>query len=350
MSNYGTEILKLESLYEGRRAFYGDLHNHSNSGGTSDGKCTMQVWREAMRELGMDFASILDHRQVRHMYQPEWEDGVFIGGTEPGTFISDSKASVNEMHYNMLFENAEPLETLLEKFTEYKFEGGVEGHFVYPDFTTDRMGQLISFIKEKGGFFVYPHPKQLMQSDAPCDYWFADETGIEVFYGDMRNEHTENNYKLWCDLLEKGKRVWACAGEDGHAYPTVNALTTIYAEEKTNKSYLSHLRQGDFICGSVGIRMCIGDTLMGGKCDFDGKKLVVSAGDFHKSVVHENHSYKLVILNDKGTVAVENIEPGKNNFFVYETEECRFYRAEVFDETEMLRIAIGNPIWNIKNA
>ena len=98
------DIQKLNSLYGGRRVFFGDLHNHSNSGGTSDGKCELSVWRKEMAELGLDFAAILDHRQVRHMYLPEWEDGVFIGGTEPGTAISDFKGEKNGMHYNMLFE------------------------------------------------------------------------------------------------------------------------------------------------------------------------------------------------------------------------------------------------------
>ncbi|MBQ7901536.1 MAG: hypothetical protein IJ365_06195, partial [Clostridia bacterium] len=179
-----------------------------------------------------------------------------------------------------------------------------------------------------------------------CDYWFADETGIEVFYNDMRNDATADNYALWCELLHCGKRVWACAGEDGHRYPTVNALTTLYAEERKNASYLSHIRQGDFVCGSVGIKMCIGDCTMGGICDFDNKKLVIAAGDFHKSVAKDGHTYKLVVLNDEGVVASEELSPDKANYFAYETRPCKFYRAEVIDETENLRIAIGNPIWN----
>ncbi|MBQ7901153.1 MAG: hypothetical protein IJ365_04215, partial [Clostridia bacterium] len=112
MNASAKDIEQLSSLYEVRKVYYGDFHNHSNSGGTSDGRCTLQEWHDAMGKLGMDFAAILDHRQVRHMYLPEWEDGVFIGGTEPGTFISDSKAEVTEMHYNMVFENSAPLEKL----------------------------------------------------------------------------------------------------------------------------------------------------------------------------------------------------------------------------------------------
>jgi len=107
------EINKLEKLYEGCKVYHGELHDHSASGGTSDGKLPLQEWVKEMAELNMDFAAILDHRQVRHMYLPEWKDGLFIGGSEPGTRISDSKAEVAEMHYNMLFEGPKELEALL---------------------------------------------------------------------------------------------------------------------------------------------------------------------------------------------------------------------------------------------
>lgn len=341
------DIELLESLYKGRKAYFGDFHNHSNSGGKSDGKYDLKQWREAMEELDMDFACILDHQQVRHMYLPEWDDTIFIGGSEPGTNIVDIEAEEKGLHYNMVFAEPKPLEKLLENFPEFKFAGGVmDGFFIYPNFTRARFCELVQFIKDNGGFFVHPHPKQIMRSNDPCDYWFGDETGIEVFYRNMRDKRSEDNYQLWCELLQCGKKVWACAGEDGHSNPKVNALTAIYSEEKSSKTYLSHVRKGDMICGSVGIKMCIGDCVMGGTCDFDGKNLVVSAPDFHSSVVEEGHKYKLVLLDDKGVVATEDISPDGKEVFSYKTEPCKFYRAEVFDETENLRIAVGNPIWN----
>ena len=132
------EIKKLESLYTGCKAYHGEMHDHSASGGTSDGKYPLSVWVEEMQQLKMDFAAILDHRQVRHMYLPEWKDGLFLGGSEPGTIISDSKAEKKEIHYNMLFTGPAPLEELLAEFPEFEFEGGPEGHFRYPFFTRFR--------------------------------------------------------------------------------------------------------------------------------------------------------------------------------------------------------------------
>lgn len=340
------EIAYLEELYADRRAYFGELHNHAKTGGTADGLRTLSHWRGAMEALKMDFAAILDHKQVRHMFQEEWEDGLFIGGTEPGTGILDSKAEVKSMHYNMVFTGPEPLMELLTEFEEYGFTGGKEGHFNYPRFTTERFGELIDRVKEKGGFFVHPHPKQLMKSDDPLDYVFRDQTGLEVFYGDMANAHTALNYDLWMGVLAAGRRIWAVAGGDNHACADDRALNTIYAESRTNKAYLDHLREGDFVCGSVGIKMCIGDQKMGGSCSFAGKKLILSVADFHRSVKNPDHTYRVDIINDRGVVCSEEFSCTEPVTLSLETEPCAYYRAEVFDVNRNLRIAIGNPIWN----
>ena len=55
------EISQLEALYAGRVAFHGELHDHADTGGTSDGGKDLRHWRGALDALKMDFASILDH-------------------------------------------------------------------------------------------------------------------------------------------------------------------------------------------------------------------------------------------------------------------------------------------------
>ena len=344
------DIEQLNALYANRRVFHGELHDHSASGGTSDGKRPLAHWRGAMEALEMDFAAILDHKQVRHMYLPEWEDGVFIGGSEPGLHhIVDIPVEKNGLHYNMIFEGPKPLEELLSEFPEFQFTGGPEGHFSYPDFTRERFCELIEAVLAKGGFFVYPHPKQVAVSDNPLHYWFRDFIAMEVFYMTMESTYTVENYKLWTDLLALGKRVWASAGCDMHACATDKALTTLYAEEKKNASYISHLREGDFVCGPVGIKMCVGDTRMGGVADFGKNRLVVSVGDFHKCVRNPAHRYKLVLLDDKGMVAEEEIGCEQTASFAFSTDPAaNFYRVEIFDMDRNLRISIGNPIWNCK--
>ena len=353
------EIQHLNSLYADRVVFHGELHDHANTGGTSDGKNPLSHWRGALDALKMDFAAILDHKQVRHMYLPEWEDGLFLCGTEPGTDIIDSQATYKETHYNMLFENPKLLEQLLEEFPEYEFTGGPEGHFIYPNFTRERFGQLIDAVKAKGGLFVIPHPKQCMKSEYPLDYWYRDWTGLEVFYKDYRDirpgkEYTQQNYVLWTTLLSMGKRIWACAGGDWHKVCTDKALTTLYATERTTAAMIKPLRVGDFTCGGVGIRMCIGDAVCGSECDLAGKRLIVSVGDLHEDVYISGHRYRVDILNDRGVVASKEFryeELKEPVYLALDTDAgSDFYRVEVFDQISAYRIAIGNPIWNSKRA
>ena len=364
------EVKLLNELYEGRNPYQGEMHDHGATGGTSDGKRTLEHWKGAMEALNMDFAAILDHRQVRHMYLPEWEDGKFICGTEPGTRILDSKAEVKGIHYNMIVPNPKALEDLLSEFPEYEFEGGSEGHFKYPGFTHARIQELIASLKAKGGFFVHPHPASVMVSDDSLDYWIEDETGFEVIYYSIDNEFTHKNYKLWTDIIGAGKRIWAIAGGDGHACCWDGALTTIYAKELSSAGLLEYLRKGDFTCGPVGIRMCIGNQTMGGMCEFKGDKLIVSVGNFHKSVLFPEHSYRMDVIDDKGVVCstavaidkiyhpvvfankiqqgVDSLEANELTFAFDVNPDAKFYRVEIFDETKNWRIAIGNPIWNSK--
>lgn len=347
-----SQLRHLGGLYEGRALYFGDLHNHASTGGTSDGKRPLSHWKGALEALNMDFVGVYDHRQVRHMYLPEWEDGTFICGTEPGTRIIDCDAidGKNAMHYNLIFQSPAPLEELLTEFSQYEFTGGHEGHFIYPEFERKEFCRLIDAVLEKGGFFVHPHPKQIMQSDDPLQYWFRDKTGIEVFYGDMRNEMTAQNYKLWCDLINMGKRLFACAGQDGHGCASDTALTAIYSTEKSSAGFISRLREGDFVCGSVAMRMCVGDTRMGGKCSFDGKRLCISVDKFHPSVKNAEHRYELVILDGRGEIVRKRISCTEPTAFSFITEkEAEFYRAEIVDISQGLRIAIGNPIWNEKD-
>ena len=338
------EIEFLNQQYAGRRPFHGELHDHSACG---DGRRTLMHWRGAMEALHVDFAAILDHRQVEHMYHPDWEDGVFLGGSEPGTKISDSKAENPQMHYNMIFEGPKPLEELLEAFPEFAFSGGITGRFNYPKFTTERMMELARYIREHGGMFVHPHPKQLMQSDDPTDYWFGDWTGIEIITNGCTTQQTQDNYELYKALLAAGKRVWGCAGNDYHCCASDQALTTVYATEKKNAAYMEALRVGDFTAGCVGIRMCIGETRMGGETAFDGKTLILCVDDFHCNFANPEHTYRLEIISDAGVEESVNFKPGEPLYVSLPTKaDRRFYRTTVTDLNRNLILAYGNPIWN----
>lgn len=352
------EIAYLNSLYANENAYYGDIHGHPGGGIIEDGKVDISVWVSDRESVGVDFYTAMNHKQVAHMYDDGWDDTVFIGGSEPATTITKGEKKIS-VHYNMIVPNPEALIEVLQLFPEFKYTGGTGdiainmGTFGYPKFTYDRFNELISAIKERGGTVVNVHPKQQWTSDEPLDYYYQDYMGLEVFYspndGDIHGPDSQDNYKLWTDLLAQGKRIWATAGSDSHGAPVNTALTTLYSSERLNTKYMEKLASGNFAPGYVGIRMAMGDVEMGGHTDFEGKKLIFSVGDFHSKYLDNVRAYKVNVITDQGVVYSTVVDGTKTSYFSLDADEnAKFYRIEVVDEdlTGLPIVGMGNPIWN----
>lgn len=80
----------------------------------------------------------------------------------------------------------------------------------------------------------------------------------------------------------------------------MDALSTVYSTAKDAKEHFEHFKVGDFVCGPVGIRMVIGDAVMGSETAFAGQRVVFSVGDFHKSAYDPTHKYQVELHSDKG--------------------------------------------------
>lgn len=339
----------LDKLYEGMHPYYGDLHIHTNSGGKSDGAVEIGKWPEMMRELSVDFAAVVDHRQIRHMFIPEWDDKIFICGTEPGTHIIEglSAARDDTMHYNMLFEHKNDLEKVLEAFPEFEFTGGIDGVFKYPRFKKQRLVEIASFVRSIGGCFVHAHPKQLMASVDPLDYYFGEKTIIETIYGDLQSYSTLMNYRLWCDLLALGKKVYASAGSDSHTIAFNTAVSTVYSSKKEGSSFECKVYEGDFTAGPAGVKMCIGDAKMGSEVSFkQDLRLQIRVGDFFPPAVSES-ALSLNVYTDKGLAYTSPIYAGREFGIEMKVEKRAFYRVEIFNNSDNHIMALGNPIWII---
>ncbi len=347
------DIAKLDSLYEGRTARYGEMHAHADTGGTSDGKHTLAAWKALMQENGVDFATIVDHKQTLHMKLNDWDNTMFIGGSEAGGEVIGSPATNKMLHYNMLFATVEDFEALLYMhLVKFDFFGD---HFTYPNWNVEQMHQLSKDIYANGGLFVHVHPylDGCMVSDDPLDYFFGDVMGLEVFrstYGiDMNHEQNQKAYKLWTDLLALGKRVYATAGSDAHS--TLNDVTaclgTIYAESTEAKTLLDYMRAGNCVAGPAGIRMAVGDTQMGGQGSFAGNRLVVSAGEIHTKTYNAEHTYRVDVYDDQGLVFSQEISGTEPDYFAIDADpNAKYYHANVYDVTDEKIVAVGNPIWN----
>jgi len=370
------DAVRLNELYAGRVAYHGEFHDHADTGGKSDGKASLSKIKEVMEVKNIDFTTILDHFQILHMELDDWDNSLFIGGSEMSTIIHDSPATGKSIHVNMIFSTPEEFKALMAlhnpgnkygaegKFTWHQDEASGNWYYDEHQWSVAEFAQLIEDIRTCGGMYVFPHPKDGTRyiSENPEDYWFADWTGLEVFYGPSyyapTNARTVNAYKLWTDLLKLGKKMWATAGSDSHNLPNTNALTTIYSEKRDAATYLNHAKEGDMTCGPIGIRMCVDDTLTGGQTSFEGQRLTVCVGDFHESALFDGHTYRVDIIAGKGgmeeVVHSETIDPSMTFYYGMDTDNgCDYYRAEVYDESDTrittgMPTAIGNPIWNEK--
>lgn len=347
------EIAKLEELYAGLTMHHGQLHDHAKTGRRSDGKATLNEWKEGMPAVGMEYVALLDHRQTDHMYLPEWDPTLFISGSEAMTYVNDRPEQYNKYHYNMIFPSVTEMEEHLTQFRmEYMF---VDGLFDYNAMTSAKFTEVIKSVLDKGGYFVIPHPAQTAPEicDDPMQYYYCDGIGYEVFYHisedeAARDQQTQNNYKIWTGMLANGAKVYCSAGSDVHNQPTNRALSTIYSSEKLDTSYIEQLRKGNYSAGPVGVRMNIGETTMGGTGSFKDQRVVVAVGDFHKDFAIAGHTYRIDILSDTGLVYSASVDPTQMNYFAIDADEnAKFYRVEIHDEAmNYTLLALGNPIWN----
>lgn len=375
------DIAALDKAYEGRTVYHGELHDHADTGGTSDGHRTLLQWKAGMKEQGIDFATIVDHRQVLHMELDDWDNSLFIGGSEAGAIIDGlANAVESKAHINLLFANGQDL---VDAVNEYDAAVDNQG-FMGKDYPADYNGEeadklaggwhytplyyahnrpdkedlakLISIVREHGGMFVLVHPKSpnYIVSENPMDYWFADYCGLEVFYGyggyAPSRSVTQKNYELWKDLLSMGKKIWCTAGSDKHKDPNTDALTTVYSEAQDAATYMSHIASGDMVCGPVGIRMTIGDATMGGETSFAGQRVIFSVGDFHQSAYASAHTYQVELYSDQGLVFKQKLnDPTELAYFAIDADpNASFYRVEVYNLSTGMLHALGNPIWNVK--
>ena len=371
-------ITELKTQYAGTTAYQGELHDHASTGGTSDGHHPLDVWLTGMKQLNMDFATIVDHKQYLHMELPLWDNKYFIGGTEMMAMPKDlSAATQTKMHFNMIFYNPMDLKAAAEEFDAIAPGGGFR-HYV--DATTGEwhlnnlqyfsasesgtgavadcrptkatMAQLVEIVRKHNGLFVHVHPKSssYIKSDDPLDYWFADYSGLEVFYtiwSDRNSSSVKKNYKLWTDLLSMGKKVWATSGNDEHTLPSSKALSTIYSTQQDAKEFVERLAVGNFTAGHVGVQMVVGDQVMGYETDFNGKDLAFRVSDFHSTVYNPSHTYEAILIADE--VELDRWQISCEEVF-YHTRKADagvgYYRVEIHDVTTGEMLALGNPIWN----
>lgn len=250
----GADFTALEKLYEGRSISYAMLHEHSNSGGTSDGKVPIGDWPGQLDQYQVDVMGLLDHRQMRHFYLPEWDTTRFIYGTEASTNLKGvPEGGSSKLHYCMLFRDKYDLNAVLEAFPEFFWRGdALTGSFTYPDFTKERFDLLVGFVRSLGGAFVHAHPfpgwAEYMDSDDPMDYCLGEFTFMETIYeaDGAYSLKSKRQYELWEKVLRGGAHVYNAASGDVHSKANNCGVSAFYTETHLPTETLDTMVAGDF--------------------------------------------------------------------------------------------------------
>ncbi len=343
------DFADLAACYEGCGVYRGDQHVHSASGGRSDGHFPLSEWVARMDELGVDFAAIVDHHQMRGFFLPEWNEERFIMGSEPGTAILEPHGCTHSssFHYNMLVPHKYGLAMVMANFPEFEFHGDeLTGQFGYPKFTRERFLELSAYIHSIGGMMVHAHPKSIMCADDPLAYYFGEHSFIETVVGNYASAYSFKSHQLWVDILARGKHVYASVGSDTHRDPANTAVATFYSRERHSRTFFKQMRAGNFTAGAVGIQMCVDGQPMGSELAYrDGQVLKIRVGDFFAPVLRDNTAYELRVYSDKGLVYSSLFDGKEPQYLAVRAQKRAFYRVEVLDLVGHRRIAAGNPIW-----
>ncbi len=342
-----TDFTTLDMLYANRLPYHGDFHTHTNSGGTSDGNTPLAEFIEQFKGLGLDFAAIVDHKQMRHFFLPEWDETFCICGTEPGLTLSDRPGIDGKLHYTMIFPDKTGMAKVFEQFPEFEFTGTPEeGHYIYYKFDTKRFMELGEYIWSIGGLMSHAHPRQVMVSDDPMDYYFGEQVAIETVHDDVNSFSSQQNRDLWVQLLKLGKRVRTHGSSDTHREAKNSALTTVYASRHHSTDIFNTIRSGNCTAGAVGIKMCIDNCVMGGHLPYrDGQKLLVKLDDFFPAHKKDNTVYCLRVYTDQGLAYASEFSGEMPQELAIEVKKRAYYRVEITNESDHLIVALSNPIW-----
>lgn len=271
-------------------------------------------------------------------------------GTEPGCALLDpqgEKCIRASFHYNMVFPHKYALAMVLANFPEYEFHGDeLTGKFGYPKFTKARLLELNDYLRSIGGMLVHAHPRNLMGSDEPLDYYFGEHSYLEVIVNGCASHNSFKSYDTWCEILARGKHMYAAAGSDTHGAVSASCPSTFYTKRRFHTDFVERLYAGDYAPGGVGIKMFIDGHPMGSELAYkEGMKLTLRVGDFFRNTLKENNAYELQIITDQG-VAYSSTFNGKEPQAVsLEVKDRKFYRVIVKNLTMGTRVSVSNPIW-----
>ena len=323
------QIVQLQQLYSGTNGVTGQLVSDAGQ------SPSLEAWKEQLTAAGMNFVSVPG--QGRNPVSENWDSNAFIAGLEATLTVDGTKVDCN-----FLFADETQLCNVLSYGDVFTYDASAKT-FTVKDVDAATFVALVEQVRANDGLVLLSDPKQTGMADSQdaLDYWYTDGVAMDVFH----TADSQQNYKLWTDLLAEGKRVWAAASNAAQPVGQGNVIA-LQAAKNSAQAYMQKLASGNYSCGPVAILMAVGDAPMGSSIDFTGKELAFCVDEAVTGVLEDGHTYRLDLISSKGVLQSWAYN-GRTMFKVVEADVNQaFYRMELVDETTGQILSLSNPIWN----
>jgi len=249
-------MLKINCPYNLKKGSWlkGNFHIHTTR---SDGVFSPQDVIKKYAELGHDFLSFSDHDRL--MTEKEYEkldsNGIVL---IPGVEISANGPHMLYIDSEKEIPPEQPRQKILNEIEKI-------------------------FAQTGRGFAVINHPDWQNEfnhcSIEQMNEW-TDYLGIEIYNGVIgRLDGSPYATNKWDILLSQGKTVWGFANDDSHRDGDHGLGWNVVFAEKTRKSIIDAIRQGNFYCST-------GVVIRHIECD--GKKIYLETENAKKIAVIQN--------------------------------------------------------------
>jgi len=206
--------------------YRGDLHVHTEY--SHDSSVPVAEWIAAAVTAGLDFLAITDHRNVDHLFDPDWhsDEVLLLSGIEwggPGHGNIFGLRTDNTCDYN-------DFDQVIASWTRARLQGAVQSVNHYGDDA-----------EYWDGFFAErPEALQLLDAFEVWNTWWGVEVGTN-----------RSSIDRWDELLDEGHHLAAVGGSDTHyiLFPLGFPTTVVHATSLTPLAVLEGIRKGrTYIC------------------------------------------------------------------------------------------------------
>lgn len=206
--------------------YRGDLHVHTEY--SHDSSVPLAHWVTSAATAGLDFLAITDHRNVDHLFDPDWHSdqvllisGIEWGGSGHGNMFG--LRTDNTCDYN-------DYDQVIASWNKARLQGAVQSVNHYGDDA------------EYWDAFFQARPEALQLVDAfeVWNTWWGVEAGTN-----------RTSIARWDELLDEGHHLAAVGGSDTHyaLFPLGFPTTVVYATSLTPLAILEGIRKGrTYIC------------------------------------------------------------------------------------------------------